>query len=510
MSAKDHNRLVSQTGLAFIAFLAGQYRCLFRNILEHDKGIDAEIEITESSGTISSIIGLQIKSRSDCTLDSQGQVSIRISEQNLSYWKGYGRPVLLMVYADDLREVYWTRVDGAKTQLIKVDTKKKFEKGSIKEFKQIILEFYRDISRTLPLQHIDTVLSELGETIEDVLAPIRENLTSAESYKRDYDFKNAIKIYENLLSLYPSPSIKLNLTNCLLEINELNRAYELINELEAETSLSSIQLVKASYHAKMGEYSQAQSMLEKIIKDEPNSPEAWNLLGLTYLWQGDYEKAGSNFLRASKFDTNDETIFFNLAICAMESGDIKKALNYYDLSIEKKPDFYDGHNNKGGLLQKSFCEEEALNCYNRAIDIRPNDYRAWYKSAFLLKDLGENEESLRRFKVAQELRPDESNIEFNIGLLYLRLGEHHKAITHLSSSIVNQVEFYPKPNDQENLIGIVDIGYKVMYLIALEITPTGLKIFSIDENHHLAVYNSKELIEYVNSIRKQAGCESKD
>ncbi|MBN8655308.1 MAG: DUF4365 domain-containing protein [Anaerolineae bacterium] len=507
MNTKDHNRLVSQKGLSFIAFLASQYRCLFRNVLEHDKGIDAEIEITESSGTISAIIGLQVKSRSDCIADSQDQVSIHVSEQNLSYWKNYGRPVLLMVYTDDLREVYWTRVDRTKTQLIKVDTNNKFEEGSIKEFKQIILDFYKDISRTLPVQHIDTILGGLGETIEDILIPIREKLRSAENYIRDYDFKNAIKLYEDLLLLYPSPYIKLNLTNCLLGINKLDRAYELIKELEADTPLSSIQLVKATYHAKKGDYSQSYSILEKILNTDSNSSEAWNLLGLTYLWQGKYEQAKNSFIQAGKFDTNNETIFFNLAVCAMESGDTKQALFYYDLSIEKKNNFYDGYNNKGSLLQKSFCEEEALNCYNKAISIRPDDYRAWYNSAFLLKDLGENDESLKHFKVAQELHPNDSSIELNIGLLYLRLGEHQKAITHLYSSIENQVEFYPKLNNQENLIGIVDIGYKVMYLIALEITPTGLKVFSTDESHHLAIYNSKELRDYVNAIRKQAGCE---
>jgi hypothetical protein len=54
----DHNRLVEQIGVYHVGTLAGILGCLFRQVNEHDKGVDAEIELTQSLGVISPDLNL--------------------------------------------------------------------------------------------------------------------------------------------------------------------------------------------------------------------------------------------------------------------------------------------------------------------------------------------------------------------------------------------------------------------------------------------------------------------
>lgn len=127
----DHNRLVEQSGVYHVGSLAARLGYLFRQIKEHDKGVDAEIELTQSIGVESPIIGVQIKARSDFRKNVDNTVSITVSEQNLRYWKSFGRPVVLIMYSDKEADVYWTRVDNASSQTIKISLDQKLDESTV-------------------------------------------------------------------------------------------------------------------------------------------------------------------------------------------------------------------------------------------------------------------------------------------------------------------------------------------------------------------------------------------
>ena len=136
----DHNRLVEGEGVYAIGFTAHKLGLLFRQVKEHDKGIDAEIELTQTVNAISPIIGLQIKARSRFKVLRDKKISIRVSEQNLRYWKNYGRPVILIAYSHE--GAYWTRVDNTTSRNIIVDYTSIFDESTIKFLVEILSDYY--------------------------------------------------------------------------------------------------------------------------------------------------------------------------------------------------------------------------------------------------------------------------------------------------------------------------------------------------------------------------------
>ena len=81
----DDTRLNEQQGLGFVKFLAGQFGCLYRDITQHDKGVDAEPELVGKISVQSPIIGVQVKARSKFQLTSDNEISITVTNQNLKY-----------------------------------------------------------------------------------------------------------------------------------------------------------------------------------------------------------------------------------------------------------------------------------------------------------------------------------------------------------------------------------------------------------------------------------------
>jgi hypothetical protein len=172
----DHNRLVEQSGVYHVGSLATQLGYLVRSIREHDKGVDAEIELTQSIDVESPIIGVQIKARSDFRKNVDNTVSITVSEQNLRYWKSFGRPVVLMIYSDKEADVYWTRVDNASSRTIKISLDQKFDESTVHQFARIISQYYANIAWNMPTKSVSEILAELGSTVGEVLTPIEQKV----------------------------------------------------------------------------------------------------------------------------------------------------------------------------------------------------------------------------------------------------------------------------------------------------------------------------------------------
>jgi hypothetical protein len=67
LSNGDETRCVEQRGIGIFLALSGEFGGLVRQTNTHDKGIDAELEITNSFsfGEKTPILGIQVKSRSE-------------------------------------------------------------------------------------------------------------------------------------------------------------------------------------------------------------------------------------------------------------------------------------------------------------------------------------------------------------------------------------------------------------------------------------------------------------
>jgi tetratricopeptide (TPR) repeat protein len=486
----DNNRLVEQKGVSFVGFLAANYGCLYRRVTEHDKGVDADIELTRSFGNFSPIIGVQVKSRSEFKPTAENKISITVTEQNLHYWKSYGHPVVLMAYCDADREVYWTRVDNALSRTLKISLFQKFEHSAVNNFAQIISQYYANLARNLSAKDVSEILSELGNTVDEVLNPVEQKLNAANALMSARKYREAAQIYESLALIYEDVhSLRYNLGICLLKSGEYDKAIDVVNEVlkKSPDALNYYMLLSGCLEL-AGRDEEAESALLHIIKRKITSFEAWNNLGLFHWRQGRNEEAYEDLSTASAYAPNNDIIYFNLALCSIALKKYKQAIDYYDKCLKINPNYYDAFNARGLLLETLLRVWDALDSYESAIKIDSKKPYALYNYAHLLKDLGYNERAIQRYYMALEERINERNIHLDLGSLYCRVDNWSAAAYHFDKSY-NYLRSDLPPEKIEGKMRLIDMGYEVFYLIDLEITKFSVRILSVESVPRLAVFN---------------------
>ncbi len=494
----DHNRLVEQIGVHHVGTLAGRLGYLFRQVKEHDKGVDAEIELTQSVGVISPIIGVQVKSRSKFRLSADNKIYIQVKKQNLQYWKSYGRPVVLMVYSSTESDTYWARVDNVNSPNIQVSLDQKFDKSTIHQFAQILSQYYTNIARKLTTKNVSEILSELGNTVDEVLSPIEKKLNTAVALMSARKYKEAAQIYESLALIYEDVhSLKYNWAVSLLELGEYDKAINVVNEVlkKSPDALNYYNLLSAGLEL-AGRDEDAESALLKLIKRKITSFEAWNNLGLLHWRQSRNKEAYEDLRVAAAYAPNNDAVYFNVALCSIALKKYKQGIYYYDKCIKINPNHYNAFNAKGLLLECLFRVWEALESYDRAIKIDFKNPCALCNSAFLLKDLGYDERAIQRYHMALEERPDDRGIHFNLGALYCRIDNWSTAAYHFDKSY-NYLKSDLPPEKIERIIRLIDIGYEVFYLIDLELTKHSARILSVNSKQNLAMFNMPLMREWL-------------
>lgn len=85
------------------------------------------------------------------------------------------------------------------------------------------------------------------------------------------------------------------------------------------------------------------------------------------------------------------------------SGKYFEAIEFYDMAIEKDPEYANAWVNKGNALYKLDMHDKALAAYNEAIRIHPQLAVAWNSKGSALKKLGHNADAADAFAKAKEL-----------------------------------------------------------------------------------------------------------
>ena len=104
-------------------------------------------------------------------------------------------------------------------------------------------------------------------------------------------------------------------------------------------------------------FEEAKSILEEIIKEEPQNKEAIKNLGLCQINLGEWDGAKITFEKATIIDPDDATSWFYLASSAEKISEISIAIEGYKKVISLRPEFYDAikHNNgDAGILENNF------------------------------------------------------------------------------------------------------------------------------------------------------------
>jgi len=168
------------------------------------------------------------------------------------------------------------------------------------------------------------------------------------------------KIYSHLRFFITKSNIFATL--CALIISDLTFA-----QLSAEDSL----FQEANYYLDAGYYESAINSLEKLLELNPNSAEAYGLLGSVYNLQGDFDEAIQMYHKCIGLDSSAIPIITNLGNAFIDAGEPDSAIAVHKYLISKEDSNPDHYVDLGDAYIKKEDITQAELYFKKAIQLNP-------------------------------------------------------------------------------------------------------------------------------------------
>ena len=218
---------------------------------------------------------------------------------------------------------------------------------------------------------------------------------------------NNNKISDLIIASYAAekenkPSIAIKNWNILLQ-------EKIDNNLRSNTYLN-----LAKLQQQQGNNDISLEMIEKAIESNPNSGEAYFVLGHFKFEKQDWDGAKDNFKNALKFNQKDVGLYNNLANCYDRLGKFDKAITNYNKALKINNTYIASFYNRGNIYCKIKEYKKAIQDLSSAIKLDENFYQAYYNRGAIYKLINKNHLAEKDLKKAKELAQQDLNNKNNL------------------------------------------------------------------------------------------------
>lgn len=139
-------------------------------------------------------------------------------------------------------------------------------------------------------------------------------------------------------------------------------------------------------------------------------------------------------------------MFHKQAMSFLGQGEVQKAVEFFDKAINFDSDYFPAWNNKGIALLELKKYKEALACFEKVLSINSLDRMVWYNKGYTLFMLDEYEESVDAFQnfIYTYSKDDDAFYKYALYMqasgLY-HLGKDDKAVEILRGLLVKDENF---------------------------------------------------------------------
>ena len=161
---------------------------------------------------------------------------------------------------------------------------------------------------------------------------------------------------------------------------------------------------------KSGKILEAKNMTKELIGLNPNIVFLYNLLGLIFASQNEFDQALEYYEKGIKIDPNFSIIYNNLGLLyANNALDNKKAENFYKKSISLNKKNPEAQNNLGNLYKSLDKFYDAIDCYKKAISLDSRFVHSYHNLGNVYVTLGNFSEAKKNFSTAIKIDPKYTN-----------------------------------------------------------------------------------------------------
>ena len=248
-------------------------------------------------------------------------------------------------------------------------------------------------------------------------------IKQAKLYYKKEDFINAIKTYEEAFKIKALLPDYLMYGYLLIDLEEYNKAEQLLDELSNKLDISEIHFALANIYERTNRKYDAITMYEKVLEQasefepahfslayiyddlseeakeemegentkkaichyekaiELNDNNFWSHINLGSIYEryNDNEKALTHFLKAYEIDKTKEMVCYNLGVVYYKLKNYDESLKYYNEELTKENPFKSTYYNLGILYKDGFKDyEKAKMYYLKGLDGNEEEYNIWY------------------------------------------------------------------------------------------------------------------------------------
>ena len=182
-----------------------------------------------------------------------------------------------------------------------------------------------------------------------------------------------------------------------------------------------------------GDYPGAVRSYQRGLDVAPGNVELLNALGFALFQQGKSKEAVVALEKAVAIDPKHAKAHNNLALAAIDSGELEVAEAHYreSLAIKEQPAIY---NDLGFVLEREGLADEAAEMYRKAIKLDPGSASAQYNLGSSLARSGQYAEAESHLRKALKISPNTQTYA-GLGIVLWQLGRADEAITNLQEAI---------------------------------------------------------------------------
>lgn len=178
---------------------------------------------------------------------------------------------------------------------------------------------------------------------------------------------------------------------------------------------------------KNGRLSEAATVFEQVLAQEPDHPRALHFAGVLAHQQGRSDEAVRLLEKSLNLAPGDADASSNLGLVHQSAGRLDAAIEAYRRAIALDPTHANAYSNLGVLLRVTGHPEDAESAYRQAIALDPGHADAHTNLGILLNSVNRTEEAAACFSKAITLRPPHRDARRLLALAHCTLGEFDDA-----------------------------------------------------------------------------------
>ena len=184
------------------------------------------------------------------------------------------------------------------------------------------------------------------------------------------------------------------------------------------------------------DHQQAEKLIKRAIKIEPDVPDYYANLGLSLLQQEKFEETAKVYKKATRLNPKFANAWFGLGNANMGLKNLQEAIQAFQKATQIAPNFLPAYNNLGNIYREIGQFDEALAMFNKVLELKPDMAEAWFNIGLLYKTNLDGKNAVDNFTKATEIKPDYSKAYFKMGVCYYQLlNDSEQAIQYFDKTI---------------------------------------------------------------------------